>query len=68
MSNKQFLFIDGNMSNDFYLQMFLTMVLYYCDLFFGLYPSSLCFVITTFRRMALPLSLGGPVGPSIEAG
>jgi hypothetical protein len=41
------------------------MVLYYCDLFFGLYPSSLCFVITTFRGMALPLSSGEPnvLGP-----
>jgi hypothetical protein len=40
--------------------MFLTMVLYYCDLFFVLYPSSLCFVITTFRGMALPSSSGEP--------
>jgi hypothetical protein len=37
----------------------------YCDLFFGLYPSSLCFVIITFRGMALPLSSGEPnlLGP-----
>jgi hypothetical protein len=29
--------------------MFLMMVLYYYDLLFGLYPSSLCFATTTFR-------------------
>jgi hypothetical protein len=34
--------------------MFLTMVLYYCDLFLGLSPSSPCFSTTTFRGMALP--------------
>jgi hypothetical protein len=41
------------------------MVLYYCDLFFELYLSSLYFVITTFRGMALPSSLGEPnlLGP-----
>jgi hypothetical protein len=46
--------------------MFLAVVLYYCDLFFGLHPSSLCFVITTFRGMALPSSSGEPnlLGPS----
>jgi hypothetical protein len=56
--------------------MFLTMVLYFCDLFFGLIHR-LCFVITTFRGMALPSSSGepnllGPIdrsigGPPIEA-
>jgi hypothetical protein len=45
--------------------MFLTMVLYYCDPFFELNPSSLCFVITTFRGMALPSLSGEPklLGP-----
>jgi hypothetical protein len=48
--------------------MFSTMVLYYCNLFFGLSPSSLCFSTTTFRGMALPSSSGEPtlVGPSME--
>jgi hypothetical protein len=42
----------------------------YCDLFFGLYPSSLYFVITTFRGMALPSSSGEPdlLGPVDRAG
>jgi hypothetical protein len=46
------------------------MVLYYCDRFFGLYPSSLCFVITTFRGMALPSSSGEPnlLGPPDDEG
>jgi hypothetical protein len=45
--------------------MFLTMVLYYCDLLFGLYPSSLCFATTTFRGMDLPSSSVKPtlLGP-----
>jgi hypothetical protein len=34
------------------------MVLYYCDLLFGLYPSSLCFATTTFPAMVLPSSSG----------
>jgi hypothetical protein len=34
------------------------MVLYYCDLLFGLYPSSLCFATTTFQGMVLPSSSG----------
>jgi hypothetical protein len=38
--------------------MFLTMVLCYCDLLFGLYPSSLCFATTTFQGMVLPLLSG----------
>jgi hypothetical protein len=38
---------------------------HYCDLFFGLYPSSLCFVTTTFRGMAFPSLSGEPnlLGP-----
>jgi hypothetical protein len=36
------------------------MVLYYRDLSFGLHPSSLCFVITTFLGMALPSLSGEP--------
>jgi hypothetical protein len=32
----------------------------FCDIFFGLYPSFLCFVITVFRGMALPSSSGEP--------
>jgi hypothetical protein len=46
------------------------MVLYYCDLFFGLYPSSLCFAITAFQGMALPSSSGEPnlLGPIEQAG
>jgi hypothetical protein len=36
------------------------MVLYSCDLFFGLSPSSPCFSTTTFRGMALPSSSGVP--------
>jgi hypothetical protein len=48
--------------------MFLTMVLYYYDLLFGLYPSSLCFATTTFRGIALPSSPGELtlLGPAIE--
>jgi hypothetical protein len=34
------------------------MVLYYCDLLFGLHPSSLCFVTTAFQGMVLPSSSG----------
>jgi hypothetical protein len=30
----------------------------YCDLLFGLYPSSLCFATTTFQGMVLPSSSG----------
>jgi hypothetical protein len=46
------------------------MVLYYCDLFFELYPSSPCFVITTFRGIVLPSSSGEPnlLGPIDRAG
>jgi hypothetical protein len=45
--------------------MFLTMVLYYCNLLFRLYPSALCFETTTFGGMALPLSSSEPtlLGP-----
>jgi hypothetical protein len=41
------------------------MVLYYCDLLFGRYPSSLCFANTTFRGVVLPSSSGEPtlLGP-----
>jgi hypothetical protein len=41
------------------------MVLYYCNLFFGLSPLSPRFSNTTFRGMALSLSSGVPtlVGP-----
>jgi hypothetical protein len=44
---------------------FIWIYLAYCDLFFGLHSSPLCFVITTFRGMALPLSSGEPnlLGP-----
>jgi hypothetical protein len=45
----------------------------YCDLFFGLHPSSLCFATTTFRGMALPSSSGepyllGPIDRAISIG
>jgi hypothetical protein len=47
----------------------LTMVLYYCDLLFGLYPSSLCSLTTTFQGMFLPSPSGEPtlLGPSDRA-
>jgi hypothetical protein len=42
-----------------HLEMFLTIVMNYWYLYFGLYPSSLClFRTTAFRGMALPPSSG----------
>jgi hypothetical protein len=63
-------FIQGYPNISIHFEKFILQVLLntwrrYCDLFFGLYPSSLCFVITTFRGMALPQSKGEPnlLGP-----
>jgi hypothetical protein len=41
----------------------------YCDLLFGLYPSSLCFANTMLQGMALPSSSGEPsvLGPVDQA-
>jgi hypothetical protein len=38
----------------------------YCDLFFGLYPWSLCFATTMFRGMALQVHLMTGEEPSLE--